>query len=63
MQLIPSNKLPFRCPANCCGLTPIFEGLGVDLLLFSAYRERPTNHFGQSSAKQRAKPIQVKLDA
>jgi len=59
---LPTSYL-LDIPQTAVVLTPIFEGLDVDLLLFSAYRERPTNDFGQSSAKQRVKPIQIKLDA
>jgi len=45
-------------------LTPIrAEGLGVGPLVFSAYRERSINDFGQLSAQQHAKPIQIKLGA
>jgi len=45
-------------------LTPVCaEGLGVGLLVFSAYHERSIDDFGQLSVKQRAKPIQIKLDA
>ena len=61
-SLLTSHLLDLRQTAVV--LTPIcVEGLGVGLLVFSAYRERSINDFGQLSAKQRAKPIQIKLDA
>ena len=61
LSLLTSHLLDLRKLAMV--LTPIrAEGLGVGLLVFSAYRERSINDFGQLSAKQRANPIQIKLD-
>jgi len=61
MQLIPSNKPPFTRvdpPQTAMVLTPICaEGLGVDLLLFSAYREPSVDDFNylQSNAPNPSK--------
>ena len=55
LSILTSHHLDL--PQTAMVLTPIrAEGLGIGLLVFSAYCERSINDFGQLSAKQRVKP-------